>query len=65
MVIANETKKELLEIARKGVNVEGIDLAKIRSRVNGTVNKNSRTGVNGVALTQKGTYKAYINFKKM
>lgn len=39
-------------------------MSKIRSRVNGTVNKNSRTGINGVALTQKGTYKAYINFKR-
>ena len=56
-------KKELLEITRKVVNVDGTDLSKIRSRVNGTVNKNSRTGINGVALTKKGTYKAYINFK--
>ena len=56
-------KKELLEITRKVVNVDGTDLSKIRSRINGTVNKNSITGVNGVALTKKGTYKAYINFK--
>lgn len=56
-------KKELLEITRKVVNVDGTDLSKLRSRVNGTVNKNSRTGINGVALTKKGTYKAYINFK--
>ena len=56
-------KKELLEITRKVVNVDGTDLSKIRSRINGTVNKNSRTGVNGVALTKKGTYKAYISFK--
>jgi hypothetical protein len=52
-----------LEITRKVVNVDGTDLAKLRSRVNGTVNKNSKTGVNGVALTKKGTYKAYISFK--
>ena len=38
-------------------------MEKLRSRVNGTVNKNSKTGVNGVALTKKGTYKAYISFK--
>lgn len=44
-------------------SIPSTDLAKIRSRVNGTVNKNSKTGVNGVALTQKGTYKAYISFK--
>lgn len=56
-------QKELLETTRKVVNVDGTDLSKIRSRINGTVNKNSRTGVNGVALTKKGTYKAYINFK--
>lgn len=32
--------------------------------MNGTVNKNSTTGVNGVTRSSSGGYRAYINFQR-
>lgn len=42
----------------------GSSLISARSRLNGTVNKNSVTGANGVTKRPNGRYFAYINFKR-
>ncbi len=43
---------------------DGSSLASVRKRLDGTINKNSSTGVNGVTLRPDGRYHAYINFKR-
>ncbi len=43
---------------------DGSCLASIRSRVKGTTNRNSTTGVNGVSRRPDGRYRAYINFRR-
>lgn len=43
---------------------DGSSLANARSRMKGTVNKNSSTKVNGVSLQKNGKYRAYINFRR-
>lgn len=46
------------------VSVNGSNLSDIKGRINGTVNKNSKTGKNGVSLLKNGRYRAYINFQR-
>lgn len=43
---------------------DGSSLASVRKRLDGTINKNSSTGVNGVTLRPDGCYHAYINFRR-
>lgn len=43
---------------------DGSSLASVRKRLDGTINKNSSTGVNGVTLRPDGRYHAYINFRR-
>ena len=43
---------------------DGSSLISVRSRMKGTVNKNSSTKVNGVSLQKNGKYRAYINFRR-
>lgn len=60
----NRDMGEKLDAIHNVTKVNGTDLSALRSRMNGTVNKNSTTGTNGVALTQEGRYRAYINFQR-
>lgn len=50
------------KVMREVCDVEGTNLAIIKSRLNGKVNKNSKTGYNGVVMNN-GKYAAYIIFK--
>lgn len=43
---------------------DGSKITSIQSRMNGKINKNSSTGVNGVTKRENGKYFAYINFKR-
>lgn len=46
------------------VCADGSKITSIQSRMDGKVNKNSSTGVNGVTKRESGKYFAYINFKR-
>lgn len=43
---------------------DGSSLAAAKSRMSGTVNRNSATGANGVSKLADGRYRAYINFRR-
>lgn len=47
----------------KKICVDGTSIASIMGRTNGTVNKNSTSGVNGVCRTKSGKWRAYIVLK--
>ena len=46
------------------VCADGSKITSIQSRMDGKINKNSSTGVNGVTKRENGKYFAYINFKR-
>lgn len=46
------------------INVGGTNLSTIKAIRAGQIRRNSATGVNGVSMTSKGQYRAYINFKR-
>ncbi len=60
----NQDMGKKLDAIHNVTKVDGTDLSALRSRVNGTVNKNSTTGVNGVTRSSSGGYRAYINFQR-
>lgn len=60
----NRDMGEKVHTVNEILKVDGTDLASLRARMSGTINKNSTTGANGVALTPKGRYRAYINFRR-
>ena len=43
---------------------DGSKITSIQSRMDGKINKNSSTGVNGVTKRENGKYFSYINFKR-
>lgn len=62
-VNCNRNNGDFLKEIQKSCYVDGSCLPSIRSRENGTVNKNSSTKVNGVSLQKGGSYRAYITFR--
>lgn len=62
-VNCNRNNGDFLKEIQKSCYVDGSCLPSIRSRENGTVNKNSSTKVNGVSLQKDGSYRAYITFR--
>lgn len=44
--------------------VDGSSLVAVKSRMSGTLNRNSATGANGVSRLADGRYRAYINFQR-
>lgn len=44
--------------------VDGSKLSSIKNRIDGKINRNSKTGVNGVNALANGRYRAYINFQR-
>lgn len=63
-VNCNRNNGDFLKEIQKSCYVDGSCLPSIRSRENGTVNKNSSTKVNGVSLQKDGSYRAYITFRR-
>lgn len=55
---------EKVDIIKDIASVDGTFLPTLRSRMNGTTNKNSTTGVNGVTRSSSGGYRAYITFQR-
>lgn len=53
-----------LDCVTEAYFVDGTCLHLLQSRLSGTVNKNSSTGVNGVSRVKDGRYRAYINFRR-
>lgn len=60
----NRDLKKKIDVISAAYNVDGTRLPSLQSRLNGTVNKNSRTGVNGISLMPDGRYRAYIYFRR-
>jgi hypothetical protein len=56
--------KEKVDVIHSVTQVDGSSLSSVKSRMDGKVNKNSQTGVNGVIKRPNGRYFAYINFKR-
>lgn len=55
--------KATSDIIRQETNIDGTSLVSLKSRINGTLNKNSTTGHNGVCRERYG-YRASITFKR-
>lgn len=60
----NQNTNDLLRELQASYLAEGSSLAGVKSRMNGKINKNSSTKVNGVSQQKNGRYRAYINFKR-
>lgn len=56
--------KDKVDVIRSVTQVDGSSLSSVKSRMGGKVNRNSKTGVNGVVKRPNGRYFAYINFKR-
>lgn len=62
-VSCNRGTDKFLADMRSEVCISGSSLSSVKSRVEGKVNKNSTTKVNGISF-RNGKYRAYINFKR-
>lgn len=60
---AKETLK-LRDVVIDKTCVDGSRLSAVKARVNGTINKNSSSKVNGVSPLPDGRYRAYIYFQR-
>lgn len=56
--------KDKVDVIHSVTQVDGSSLSSVKSRMGGKVNRNSKTGVNGVVKRPNGRYFAYINFKR-
>lgn len=56
--------KDKVDVIHSVTHVDGSSLSSVKSRMGGKVNRNSKTGVNGVVKRPNGRYFAYINFKR-
>lgn len=63
-VNCNRNNGDFLREMQNSCYVDGSCLPSIKSRKNGTVNKNSSTKVNGVSQQKDGSYRAYITFRR-
>lgn len=63
-VNCNRDTGDLFRDLRKSCYVDGSCLPSIKSRENGTINKNSSTKANGVSQFKDGSYRAYITFRR-
>lgn len=56
--------KDKIDVIHSVTQIDGSSLSSVKSRMGGKVNRNSKTGVNGVTKRPDGRYFAYINFKR-
>lgn len=56
--------KNKIDVIHSVTQIDGSSLSSVKSRMGGKVNRNSKTGVNGVTKRPDGRYFAYINFKR-
>ncbi len=63
-VHCNRNTTDLLREMHSVSYVGGSSLPGIKSRLDGKVNKNSKTKVNGVSQRKDGRYRAYLNFRR-
>lgn len=62
--VCSRDLKDKVDIVHSVTQVDGSSLSAVKSRMSGKVNKNSKTGVNGVTKRPNGKYFAYINFRR-
>lgn len=63
-VNCNRDTGDFLREMQTTLLAEESSLASVKSRLNGKVNKNSSTKINGVSQQKNGRYRAYITFKR-
>lgn len=55
---------DIVDTVHQYDSVDGTSLSSIKARLNGTLNRNSATGYNGVSQLSDGRYRVYINLRR-